>query len=482
MKKNTIFDSLKTSKFRHGGYATLLILAAVVILVVINVLVEQIPWKADLSENKIFTLSDQTRKLTSALSTDIRIVSLTKPGQEDPMVMETLRKYTVLSRHMKLETIDPDKNPAWAKQYTTAGQNLMAGTLVVIGPKRFKTITPYDLYSIDYQTNPNQPQITGLAVEQRVTAALQYVTVEANPVVYELQGQSEATLVSTGLQTAVENQNYDVKPLSLLSQSSIPGDAALLMILYPKTDVTVKEAEIIKTYLEGGGRAMITLGFSNPGITFPNLDGLLKSYGVQPERVLIMEGDASRHYPNNPAYLLPKLGTHEILTPLSTNDLPVLLPEALGIQTLELKKRTTTVEPLLTTTQNSWGKVNYGNVTTFSKEKGDVEGPFNLAVAITDQPTDPNAKDTRIVVVGCGAFIDANVLSIDPTNSDLFMNSLSWLRNQKDTISIQAKSLYNLPLRLNQLQSLLLSGLVVILMPLLVLGAGFVVWMRRRHL
>ena len=482
MKKNSILDSLKTSKFRHGGYATLLILAAVVILVVINILVGQIPWKADLSENKIFTLSDQTRKLVSGLTTDIRIVSLTAPGQEDPMVLETLKKYTTLSKHVKLETIDPNKNPGWARQYITEGQTLTPGTVVVIGPKRFKTITPYDLYSIDYQTNPNQPQITGLAVEERITSALQYVTVNTNPVIYQLQGHSEETLVSTGLQTAVENQNYDVKSLSLLSEPAVPSDATLLLILYPKSDLTVKETEMVRAYLEGGGRAFITLGFTKPGTTFPNLDGLLKSYGVQPERVVVMEGDPTKHYPNNPAYLLPKLGTHDILSPLASNDLPVLLPESMGIQILDLKKRTITVEPLLTTTQNSWGKVDYSNITTFSKQNGDVEGPFDVAVAITDQPTDPNAKDTRLVVVGCAAFMDSSVLSIDPTNSDLFINSLSWLRNQKDTISIQAKSLYNLPLRLNQLQSLLLSGLVVILMPLLVLGGGFIVWMRRRHL
>ena len=37
-------------------------------------------------------------------------------------------------------------------------------------------------------------------------------------------------------------------------------------------------------------------------------------------------------------------------------------------------------------------------------------------------------------------------------------------------------------LGLSNLQALLFSGLVVIILPLLVLGAGFTVWIRRRHL
>jgi ABC-2 type transport system permease protein len=483
VKKNRLFDSLSTSKFRHGGYAALLILAAVVIVVVINLLVDQIPWKADLSENKLFTLSDQTKKIVSGLNTDITIATLAKVGQDNAMIKEALQKYARLSKHIKLETIDPDRNPAWSKKYSTTGSSLQAGSIIVVGPKRFKAISPYDMYDVDYQSNPNQPQVTGFTVEKRVTSAIQYVTVDRNPVVYQLQGQGETSLSVTGLQTEVENDNYQVKDLNLLTEGSVPADTDLLLVVDPRSDLTAQEADKIRSYLEGGGRALFAIGIQQPGLPFPNLDGLLKSYGVSIQRLLIVEGDASRHLQNNPIYLLPKLGAHDILTPLSTNDLPVLMPISMGIETLALKKKTTSVEPLLTTSQNSWGKVDYGKADLApEKEKGDVEGPFAVAVAITDTPTNPNAKDTRLVVTGCSAFMSSDVLSVDPSNTDFFINSLRWLRDQKDTISIQSKSLYNMPLRLNQTTGLILSGIVVILMPLLVLGGGFVVWMRRRHL
>ena len=94
-----------------------------------------------------------------------------------------LGKYAAHSRHVKLQTIDPELNPGWTKQYDTTGQGLGAGTLVVAAGKKFKTIGVYDMYNYDTSnydpTNPNsQPQLTSLSVEQRVTSAVQYVTAD----------------------------------------------------------------------------------------------------------------------------------------------------------------------------------------------------------------------------------------------------------------------------------------------------------------
>jgi ABC-type uncharacterized transport system involved in gliding motility auxiliary subunit len=184
----------------------------------------------------------------------------------------------------------------------------------------------------------------------------------------------------------------------------------------------------------------------------------------------------------NPLYVIPSLEYHDILAPLRTNNYAIILPGPQVIQTLELKKRTLKVEALLTSSSKSWGKMNITNAKTVSKESGDLSGPFTLAVAITDPAADPSRKDTKLIVVGNIQFLSQNLTSQIPGNGDFFMNSLDWLREQKQNISIRAKNLLQMRLTLTNLQALLFSGIVVILMPLLVLGAGFIVWMRRRHL
>ena len=62
------------------------------------------------------------------------------------------------------------------------------------------------------------------------------------------------------------------------------------------------------------------------------------------------------------------------------------------------------------------------------------------------------------------------------------MNSLGWLKGQKESLTIRPKSMQQMRLSISGLWALILSGLVVIVLPLLILGAGFVVWMKRRHL
>jgi ABC-type uncharacterized transport system involved in gliding motility auxiliary subunit len=69
-----------------------------------------------------------------------------------------------------------------------------------------------------------------------------------------------------------------------------------------------------------------------------------------------------------------------------------------------------------------------------------------------------------------------------PGNLDFVMNCLNWLADREEVISIRARSLIHLGLRMSGWQKLIYSGIVILLIPLLALGAGVVVWLRRRHL
>lgn len=482
MKQNKLLESFQGTKFRHGGYASLMIVAAIAIVVVLNLFVDQIPLKVDLTQNKLFTLSSQTTQMLSSLASDVTITQLSKVGQEDPLVNGILQKYALANKHVKLQTIDPDRNPGFAKKYDTTGTGLTEGTLVIVGPKRFKTVGRYDMYNVDYSDPSQQPQVTSESVELRVTSAIQYVTVDTNPILYAIQGHGEPTISSLQLTGPIQNENYEQKDLTLLTSTSVPADASMLVEVAPTSDFTTQDTDKVRTYLENGGRAMFLLGPRQERTSFPNIEGLLKSYGVSIQDVLVVEGDTNHMVPGNPVWLLPTLESHEILNPLSESNLRVFTPVSQAVTTLTLKKQTVTVSPLLSSTANSWGKVDYTNATTLDKENGDVEGPFTLAVAIQDQPESSTAKDTRIVVVASSQFLQPDAVSLAPGNSDFFLNSLSWLRESKDTISIQPKSLQAFRLQINETQTLVLSALVAIVVPLLILGAGLAVWMRRRHL
>lgn len=478
----TILDSFKSRKFRFGGYATLLIVAALAIVVGVNLVVDQIPAKLDMTQDRLYSLSDQTKKLLGRLSVDVTITTLGRPGSADKLVKEVLDRMAAASRHIRLENVDPETNPGWAKTYAKTG-NLSEGSLVVaVSETKFRTINRYDLYNYQMNQQTYQQEVTSLAAEQRLVSALQFVTAEKVVTVYALKGYAAKDLADYGMVSAVEGQNYAVKALDLIASGGVPADADVVLLADPGLDLSAADAEHLRTYLAGGGRLVLLLDLAQLPARAPQLEELLGNYGLGVLRLLVIEGDANRFAYNRPFYLLPKYEYHDIVSPLSSANLPVLVPGAMALKVLDLKKRALTVEALLTTSQNSWGKVNYSSATTVAKEAGDVEGPFTIAYAVTDPARTAGGRDTRLVVICSSEFLQSDLQKVAAGNADFFLNSLSWVSGKKDDISVSAKSLQSYPLRISQQWGWILSAIAVLLIPLGVLGTGLGVWLRRRHL
>ena len=86
-----IFKSFKDKKFKYGGYATLMVAVVIAVLAAINILVDQLPWKADLTKEKIYSLSEQTYSILDSLEKDVMIYALYEVGRENPTVDEILK-------------------------------------------------------------------------------------------------------------------------------------------------------------------------------------------------------------------------------------------------------------------------------------------------------------------------------------------------------------------------------------------------------
>ena len=182
--------------------------------------------------------------------------------------------------------------------------------------------------------------------------------------------------------------------LDLIAAGGVPADADVVLLANPGLDLSAADAEHLRTYLAGGGRMVLLLDLAQLPGRAPQLEELLGNYGLGVQRLLVIEGDANRFVYNRPFYLLPKYEYHDIVSPLSSADLPLLMPVAMALKVSDLKKRALTIEALLSTSENSWGKVNYNTATTTSKEAGDLDGPFTIAYAVTDPATAAGARAT----------------------------------------------------------------------------------------
>ena len=125
---------------------------------------------------------------------------------------------------------------------------------------------------------------------------------------------------------------------------------------------------------------------------------------------------------------------------------------------------------------------------------GDKKGPISIAVAATgsaaaDSTTgaaektaaDPEAPkpQARVIVVGDSDFGANSYLGFQG-NGDLFMNTIGWLTQQENLISIRPKEAADRRLSLTASQTYLVSLLALVVVPGVVFGTGVYSWWRRR--
>src|SRR5207249_784398 len=83
--------------------------------------------------------------------------------------------------------------------------------------------------------------------------------------VYFTQGHGEKTIDGaerngyTNAKAGLEKENYVVKTVNLVQEGKVPDDASVLVIAGPTSEPFPNELELIDTYLNKGGSALILL-------------------------------------------------------------------------------------------------------------------------------------------------------------------------------------------------------------------------------
>ena len=104
MKKFKLTSSANGKVFRSGVYSTAILAAAIVLAVLLNLLVGALPKKYtefDLSEAKMYTLGDSSKKLVQSLDQDVTVYYLCETGSEDAILTKLLDHYADESSHFR---------------------------------------------------------------------------------------------------------------------------------------------------------------------------------------------------------------------------------------------------------------------------------------------------------------------------------------------------------------------------------------------
>lgn len=257
------------------GLTGLVLLLAIIILA--NMLVQPLRWRADLTEENLYTLSDGTRTLLSELQRPVTLKFYFSRSNEDlpiPLkqygrrIRDLLSEYRAAGRgNIVMEVYDPrpdSDEEEWAQRYGLAGQSLTgmgpplyAGIVAEAGGR--EAVIPF--------LSPGlEPQL-----EYLITRLIAQVTQAEKPVIGIM-----SPLPVMGLQMPPQMQmnpmqppqqrppwmfvrelqrQYDVEEVPMTA-SSIPDPIDTLLVIHPK-DIKPAQLYALDQFVLRGGRLMV---------------------------------------------------------------------------------------------------------------------------------------------------------------------------------------------------------------------------------
>lgn len=140
-------------------------------------------------------------------------------------------------------------------------------------------------------------------------------------------------------------------------------------------------------------------------------------------------------------------------------------------------RSTVEIERLLTTSDGAYSKINVESE-TIDKEEGDIDGPFVLGAAITENY---NGIQTKACVYSSAYLLDESFTSTGQFgNMDLLLNTIQWMNETDKGLSIPERSVSQTYLSVTPSQVIFWGVVLVFVLPLSLLAAGLVIWLKRR--
>ncbi len=456
----------------NAGICSIVIVGVILLNGIVNTIGSKVSLTVDLTQEKIYEFSSQTKEVMEELTEDVNVYALYPDDAEGELVIavkEYMKKYEDMSDKIKVNYIDPYKDPAFVRKY---GEDLGIGSVVIEQGDKFKVIAFNQLYK--------KRQYTGevsIDLERQMTSAIRHVSGMGTQVkVYFIEGHGEAPAPS--LTNSLTNEGYEIGTLNL-SNTDIPEDASLLIDMLPTVDFTEVERNALDAYLLKGGNVAFVFGAGNPKME--RLNGYLEEWGITVHSDMAYEGDTSKamRTTNGAAIPAPQMQEHPITEKLMNNGIAFAAPVSCSFGVNENNIQHTYITSLLKTSDESWGIMDLTR-TTPGKVEGDIDGPLTLAV-ISEKGIEPNGK---ILAVGSYQAIETpEVLeNASYSNGDFVMNAFSHMTGKGDALNIRAKIISPEKLTMTESQVRTISVVLQYILPLLVLIIGLIVWLRRRYL
>ena len=280
-------------KFKFGAISVALSIVVIAAVVVVNVLFSAFAyknnWYVDLTESKLYELSDAGRELIDTVESDITIhfcapFDKLESNYMTNMVLNLVKEISAEYDNISYDYIDINKNPSKLDKYKSTEDTVFTTSTVIVENSNgaFRALNMVNMFYYNDESYSDPWAFNG---ELRlITAMLQCVQLET-PIAYFTNTHGET--ISQGLAQLLADAGFTVLPIDL-SKEEIDESARIIVISGPKYDfegiseyTNGKKSEIekIDDFLDSFGSLMV---FMEPDAQeLPELETFLSEWGIE---------------------------------------------------------------------------------------------------------------------------------------------------------------------------------------------------------
>lgn len=460
------FFTMRTTK--HGLNMGTMILLVLVGLVSVNYLAVRKNKVFDLTEDKLFSLSEQSREVVKHLDKPLEL-SLFYRGEKARDAMNAARE------NLRLYG---DASPQVAVQfYDSYVENIKAQQYLNTLPDKDSQANQVFMF-VEY--DGKRERVNAPFTETEITSAIVKVTRKSSKTIYFLAGHGERDLGADGdegfgsLKEKLTKYAAKVESLNLLQNPQIPADATAIVIAGPNQPLMDSEVEALTKYLQDGGHLLV---MADPGEKH-NLTQLLSIMGIEFSNTFIV--NVGVQLSGAAPVTVPGLEfdqTSEITKPFMSGNTFALFHMAGEVRKSAQAPPEITVTELIKTSPKT---MTISELSETAK-RGDLRA-YSLAVAAKGKLKGKDGKlaekEFSAVVFG-DSDLASNKLVAFPTNLNVILNSVAHLTGETDLISVAPKEPKATKLVLTNTAWLGVVGAGLFL-PTALMILGSVIWFRRR--
>ena len=475
-----IGTTLKKKWLINGTKTIILIVIIIAIYIGINILLENVVLpEFDFTQNKVYSLSQETKDKVGDIDKDINITLINYSNYTS--VISFMERYVELNNHIKIEKVDnlSARTDLMQKYSLDATDSL----IIVSSGDNEKTVTEDQLYTYDYST---YEQID--TTEEAMTNAILDVTTEDKPKIYFMSNHvMYNTQYYYTIMQSIQDDANEVDTVDILANNGVPEDCDCLIITTLKEDLTVQEKDKIIEYIKKGGELLLMCGPNITNATLTNFQLVLDEYGVTIENGVVFEGSNSNMLSGYPDFIIEEVNSTSLTNNLNMT-LNLCLPDAGKITFNEdkLEELGVEYETLATTTEDAFVRTNLNQTSVLRTSEDSETGECTVAAIATKTLEDGNtsklviysnelfAMDMQVQINGYAMY------TIDLyNNKDLILNSIGYLNEREDTITIR-KNYEDVSYTVTEEQNSIIM-LIIFTVPVVIIIAGIVVWQVRRR-